>query len=64
MYDYNSNVIWSNSIKSCDITDLIIGINACYKVLGEGNITSIIHCLNNKISNKIILLIKRKGLKH
>ena len=64
MYDYNSNVIWSVPIKSRNSVDLIIGLNACYKVLAKANITPIIHRLDNEISNKLILVIKKKGLKH
>ena len=54
MYDYNSNAIWSHPIKSRDSSDLIIGINACYKVLEDANITPIIHRLGNEISDDII----------
>ena len=44
--------------------DLIIGINACYKVLDEAYITPIIHRLDNEISDDIICVIKKKRLKH
>ena len=64
MYDYDSNVIWSHPIKSRDSADLIIGINACYKVLDDANITPLIHRLDNEISDDIIRLIKKKGLQH
>ena len=64
MYDYDSNVIWSHPIKSRENPDLIIGINACYKVLDEANITPIIHRLDNEISDNIIRVIKKKGLRH
>ena len=57
MYDYDSNIIWSHPIKSRENRDIIIGINACYKVLDEGNITPIIHRLDNEISDNIIHLI-------
>ena len=43
MYDYDSNVIWSHPIKFLENPDLIIGINACYKVLDKANFTPIIH---------------------
>ena len=59
MYDYDSNVIWSHLIKLGENDDLIIGINACYKVLQEANITSIIHHLDDEISNTIICVIKK-----
>ena len=39
-------------------------INACYKVLEDANITPIMHCLDNEISDNIICVIKKKGLKH
>ena len=64
MYDYDSNVIWSHPIKSRYSADLIIGINACYKVLDDANITPLIHRLDNEISDDIIRLIKKKGLQH
>ena len=64
MYDYDSNVIWSHPIKSLENADLIIDINACYKVLDEANITPIIYCLDNEISDEIICVIKKKGLLH
>ena len=64
MYGYDSNIIWSHPIKLHGNLDLIIGINACYKVLDKANITPIIHCLDNKISDKIICVIKKKGLQH
>ena len=51
MYDYDSNVIWSHPIKSCDSVDLMIDINACYKVLDDANIIPIIHCLDNVTSD-------------
>ena len=62
MYDYDISVIWSHPIKSRENPDLIIGINACYKVLDEANITPIIHRLDNEISDDIIRVIKKKGL--
>ena len=64
MYDYDSNVIWSHPIKSQESPDLIIGINACYKVLEDANITLIIHCLDNKKFDNIIQVIKKNVLKH
>ena len=64
MYDYDSNAIWSHPIKSRDSSDLIIGINAYYKVLEDANITPIIHRLDNEISDDIIRVIKKKVLKH
>ena len=64
MYDYDSNIIWSHPIKSQENPDLIIGINACYKVLEDANITPIIHHLDNEISNDINRVIKKKGLRH
>ena len=51
-------------IKIRENADLIIGINACYKVLEEANITPIIHRLENEIFDEIIRVIKKKGLKH
>ena len=62
MYDYDSNIIWSHPIKSRENPGLIIGINACYKVLDEANITPIIHRLDNEIYSKIICEIRKKGL--
>ena len=64
MYDYDSNVIWSHLIKPREKADLIIGINTCYKVLEEANITPIIQRLDNEMSDKIMCVIKKKGLKH
>ena len=64
MYDYDSNIIWSHPIKSRESPDLIIGINACYKVLEDANITPIIHRLDNEISDDIICMIKKKDLNH
>ena len=64
IYDYDLNIIWSHPIKLRKIADLIISINACYKVLDKANITPIIHQLDNAISNKIICVIKKKDLKH
>ena len=59
IYDYDSNIIWSRPIKLRENTDLIIDINAYYKVLNEANITSIIHRLDNEISDKIICVITK-----
>ena len=57
-------LIWSVTIKFHNSADLIIGLIACYKILAEANITPIIHQLDNKILNELILVIKKKGLKH
>ena len=64
MYDYDSNVIWSQPIKLRENADLIIGINVCYKVLDKANITSIIHRLDSEISDEIIRVIKKKVLRY
>ena len=64
MYDYDTNVIWSHPIKSRESLDLTIGVNACCKVLDDANITPIIQCLDNEISNNFIRVIEKKGLKH
>ena len=64
MYDYDSNAVWSHPIRSRESPGLIIGINACYKVLEDTNITPIIHRLDNEISDDIIHVIEKKGLKH
>ena len=54
MYDYDSTVIWSHPIKSKKSPDLFTGINACYQVLNDANITPIIHHLDNEISDGVI----------
>ena len=64
MNDYDSNVIWSVPINSRNSVDLVIGLKSCYKILAEAIITSIIHRLDNEILDELILVIKKKGLKH
>lgn len=61
--DYALNVIWSNLTKSRNSANLIIGIEACYKVLDEADITLTIHQLDNEISDTYICVIKKKEIK-
>lgn len=59
MYDYDSNVLWSVSIKSRNSADLISEFEECYKELANTNTntTPILYRLD-KISDDSIKAIK------
>lgn len=64
MYDFDSNAILAEPIKSHHIDDLISGYEACYKELNDARIQPIYQCLYNKKSDDFLAAIKKKQLKY
>ena len=64
MYDFDSNTIQGKAIKARTKSELVRGFEMCYKELKEANVTSVLHRLDNEISNDLIDAIKEKNLKY
>ena len=64
LYDYDSNVILAHPIKNRKSENLIIGYEACCKILTNAGITPIYQRLNNEVSDDLIDKIKEKNLKY
>ena len=69
MYDYDTNVIWShpkNWVKILILSsESMLATKSSMKLTSPlANITPIIHRLDNEISDKIICVTKKKGLRH
>jgi hypothetical protein len=64
LYDYDSNAILAEPIKSRQTEHLIQGYEACYKRLKRAGITPILQRLDNEISKELIHCIERKQLKY
>jgi hypothetical protein len=62
LYDYDSNAILAEPIKSRQTEHLIQGYEACYKRLTRAGITPILQRLDNEISKELIHCIERKLL--
>ena len=63
LYNFDTNNILAKPIKSRSASELVQGYDLCYEELKEANITPILHRLDNKISDNLIKVIKRKKLK-
>jgi len=64
LYDYDSNAILVEPIKSRQAKHLIEGYDACYNRLKAAGITPILHRLDNEISDTMRQSIQEKGLKY
>jgi hypothetical protein len=50
MYDFDTNSIIGKPIKSRDADQLVFGYQQCYDALREGNVTPILHQLDNEVN--------------
>ena len=62
LYDYDSNAILAEPIRSRSSNNLIAGYDACYNRLKEAGIHPILHRLDNETSRDLRANIKAKGL--
>ena len=58
LYDYDSNAIIGKPIKSRHQTELVRGYQQCYSELRAGNITPILHRLDNEVNTDLFAAIK------
>ena len=58
LYDYNSNNIIGVPIKSPAKKELLRGYKQCYKPLKIGNVTLVLHRLDNEVSDDLLAAIK------
>ena len=64
LYDFDSNAILAEPIKSRQTEHLIEGYEACYKQLKDAGITPILQRLDNEVSAELITAITEKNLKY
>ena len=64
LYDYDSNAILVEPIKSRSPQSLIEGYEACYELLEKAGIRPIIQRLDNEASKELIKAIEKKKLKY
>jgi hypothetical protein len=55
MYDFDTNSIIGNPIKSREADQLVLGYQQCYDELREGNVTPILHRLDNEVNTSTTL---------
>ena len=63
LYDYDSNAILVEPIKSRSPHSLIEGYEACYELLEKAGIRPIIQRLDNEASKELIKAIEKKEIK-
>lgn len=64
LYDYDSNAILVEPIKSRNTDHLIEGYDACYNRLVAAGVIPVLHRLDNEISDDMRASIKAKDLKY
>jgi hypothetical protein len=64
LYDYDSNAILANPIKSRKAEDIAAGYEFCYQQLTVAGIRPIIQRLDNEASNDLIKAITDKNLQY
>ena len=64
LYDFDSNAILAEPIKSRQTKHFIEGYEACYKQLKDAGITPILQRLDNEVSADLITAITDKNLKY
>ena len=64
LYDFDSNAILAEPIKSRNASHLVDGYDACYNLLTKAGIKPILHRLDNEVSQDLIASIEAKGLKY
>jgi hypothetical protein len=63
MYDFDTNSIIGKPIKSRDADQLVFGYQQCYDELREGNVTIILHRLDNEVNDLLFAAIKANKYK-
>jgi hypothetical protein len=58
MYDFDTNSIIGKPIKSREVDQLVSGYQQCYDELREGNVTPLLHRLDNKVNDLLFAAIK------
>ena len=61
LYDFDSNIIIGKAIKSRNADELVRGYKICYDELREGNITPILHRLDNEVNDKLFEAIRNNN---
>ena len=64
LYDFDSNAILAEPIKSRNAAHLVEGYDACYNLLKKAGIKPILHRLDNEVSKELIASIEEKDLKY
>ena len=62
LYDYDSNIIIGEPMKSRQKEDIIAAYQTCYKILTKAGIHPILQRLDNEISDDLIQTIENNGL--
>lgn len=63
MYDFDTNSIIGKPIKSRESDQLVFGYQQCYDELREGNVTPILHRLDNEVNDLLFAAIKANNCK-
>ena len=61
LYDFDSNNILGKPIKLHNADELVRGYKMCYNKLREGNITPILHRLDNEVNDKLFEAIRNNN---
>ena len=64
MYDFDTNSIIGKPIKSREAEQLVIGYQQCFDELREGNITPILHRLDNEVNTLLFAAITANKCKY
>jgi hypothetical protein len=63
MYDFDTNSIIGKPIKSQEADQLLFGYQQSYNELREGNVTPILHRLDNEVNGLLFSAIKTNDCK-
>jgi hypothetical protein len=63
MYDFDTNSIIGKLVKSRDADQLVFGYQQCYDELREGNVTPILHRLDNEVKDLLFAAITANNCK-
>jgi hypothetical protein len=63
MYNFDTNSITGKPIKSQEADQLVSGYQQCYDELREGNVTPILHRIDNEVNDLLFAAIKANNCK-